>query len=1084
MRKLLLLFFSLVFVLAATSANAQNRTISGTVLGADGAAIPGVTVLVKGTALGGSTNAGGRYELQVPPTATTLVFSYVGYESKQVAIGNQSAINVSLATSDTGLDEVVVVGYGTQSRRDLTGNVSTVAGKEIAALPVQSFDQALQGRASGVNITTPNGVLNNAPVIRIRGLNSISLSSSPLFVIDGIPTYSGNTSAVGSVPNNPLSSIDPADIESVEVLKDASATAIYGSRAAGGIILVTTKKGKKGQSHLTFNTWVGMTKPVRLYDVLGAQDYVMMKNEAVRNLNANRAAIGAVANNIEGFKIGNDANGNPIDTRWYDYIYRTGFSTNYNVNFSGGTEKTTYYAAVNYTKQQGMLTNNEFRRYGARLNIDHKLFDKVTVGMSFNYSNSLNASPNSGSVADGAFGTGGLGRLPLVLPPNISPYLPDGNYNAGIYVPNGNAGIGPGPNINPTTGAPLLPGYYNPVVELDKNYFTSEGSEIQGSTYANYEIIKGLNARTLFGIDNISFVDKSFNTGIAGDGFLPVGSASNYYRTNKRWNWQNTLQYDHTFGENHNFSMLLGNEQQKTDVLRWGATRTTVADPFFTTFEGNFTNIASSGNFQGSNYLVSFFGRINYNYAHKYLLTFNARRDGYSAWANKFGNFYGASAGYVVSEENFWKNSGLGRAVDFFKIVGSYGNVGNNQGIADFASLQLYGSGLYGPNATLYYANAGNPNLTWEVSKKTDVGISFGLLQSRLTGDVAYYHNLVDGLILDVPAAPSLGIPNSTTPGPGNLQYSIPGNIGSMLNQGIEVNLRFNAIQNKAFTWTVSGNVTTLKNRVLALATDGQRIGTATSGLETVNYTLAGHSAGEILAVPTLGINPLNGQRLMLKADGTVVQYNYQGTTGAGSTGWTKVSDGSNTTAPSQLVDGVYYGPVLPTWYGGFDNTFRYKGIDLGVFIQFSGGNYIYNGTKAGLHDQRFWNNATDILERWTPDHTDAKYARVVYGDNVSNGSALVMSSNVEKGDFARLRNVQLGYTFGSSVLNTIKVASARVYVQVQNAALVTRYTGIDPEISSNGSSGTASTANTAAGVDRNSVGQARTYTAGLNIGF
>ena len=1052
----------MVFAFMAHDLQAQNRTVSGAVLGSDGTSIPGVTVIVKGGTQGTSTDAEGKYSLSVPTTATTLVYSFVGYDSKEVAIGSESVINVNLKVNTTGLDEVVVVGYGTQLRRDLTGNVATIAGKEIATAPVQSFDQALQGRASGVNIITPNGVLNNPPVIRIRGISSISLSSAPLIVIDGIPAFSGNSSAVGSVPNNPLSNLNPADIESMEVLKDASATAIYGSRAAGGVILVTTKKGRKGQSKLSYDGWAGWTKPVRLYDVLRAQDYVNIKNEAVRNLNANRRSVGAAATNIEGFKL-TDAQGNTADTRWYDYIYRTGFSQSHNLNFSGGTEKTSYYTSVGYTDQKGMLVRNDFKRVSARLNVDHKVFNNFTVGMRVGYSNTRNSSPNSGSVADGAFGTAGLGRIPLVLPPNINAYNPDGSYNT-----NG-AGIGAGPNTNPTTGAPLLPGYYNPVVDLDNNYFNSEGSEIQGSVYADWAIVKGLNLRTSYGINNISFEDKSFFTALAGDGYSTGGSSSNYFRTNKRWNLQNTAQYDHTFGDKHNLSFLVGNEQQATDVLRWGATRTSVADPFFTSYQGNFTNIAAAGNFQGVNYLVSFFGRANYNFDHKYLATVNFRRDGYSAWAKKYGNFYGASLGYVVSEENFWKNASFAQAFSFLKVTGSFGNVGNNQGVADFASLQTYASGFYGNNASLYFSGAGNSNLTWEVSKKTDVGLAFGFLQDRLRGDVTYYRNLVDGLILDVPQAPSKGIPNVS--GPGALGNSILANIGSMQNTGVELNLSFNAFQRKDFTWTVSGNLTTLKNRVLSLATQGQRIGTATSGLETANFTEVGHSVGEILAVPSLGVNPANGRRMIQKANGTVVQYEHLGS------GWTTM-DGVATTAPNQLVDGIYYGPTLPTYYGGLDNTFRYKGFDLGVFVQFSGGNYIYNGTKAGLHDQRFWNNNVDILNRWTETNTNAEWPRVVYGDNVSNGSTIVMSSNVEKGDFARLRNVSLGYSFGQSLLTRASVANARIYVQVQNAALLTKYSGIDPEISSNGSS------NTGSGVDRNSVGQARTYTVGFNIGF
>ncbi|UOQ99286.1 TonB-dependent receptor [Hymenobacter sp. 5317J-9] len=1057
---------SALLVLLGHDLRAQDRNLTGTVIGSDGASIPGVTVLVKGTKLGTSTDADGKFTVSAPASASTLVFSYVGYATQEVAIGGQSSFNIRLATDTKDLSEVVVVGYGTQSRRDLTGSVATITGKEIATAPVQSFDQALQGRAPGVNITTPNGVLNNPPVIRIRGVNSINLSSSPLIVIDGVPAFTGNNSALGSVPNNPLSNLNPADIESMEVLKDASATAIYGSRAAGGVILVTTKKGRKGQSHLSYDTWAGWSKPVRLYDVLNAQQYVDVKNEAVRNLNANRRAIGAAATNVEGFKLA-DANGNAADTRWYDYIYRTGFSQSHNLNFSGGTDKTSFFSSVGYTNQKGMIVNNDFKRLSARLNVDHKLYKNFTVGMRVAYSNTQNASPNTGSVGDNAFGSAGLGRVPILLPPNLAAYNPDGSPNVS------GTSIGPGPNLNPTNGQPFVIGFINPVVDIKNNYFTSEGSQIEGSVYADWEIISGLNLRTSYGLNNLSFEDKAFYTSLPGS-LTPTGEADNYFRTNKRWNWQNTLQYDHSFAEKHNLSLLVGNEQQNTDIQRWGASRTGVADDFFTTFQGNYTNIASSGQFQGTNYLVSFFGRVNYNYDHKYLASASVRRDGYSAFAKKYGNFYGASLGYVVSEEAFWKNASFSNVFSTLKLTGSYGMVGNNQGIADFVALSTYTSGLYAANPTLYYGNAGNQNLTWETSKKTDIGLSFGFFQDRLRGNAAYYENLVDGLILDVPQSPSKGIPNN----------SIQANVGSMRNTGIEVDLSYNVLQGKAFSWTVSGNVTTLKNRVLSLATEGQRIGTSTGGLETSNYTQVGHSVGEILAVRSLGVNPDNGRRMIRKADGTVVEYNHQGTSGVGSTGWTIKGTNTNTSAPTQLQDGEYFGPVLPTWYGGFDNTFRYKGIDLGLFVQFSGGNYIYNGTKSGLHDQRFWNNEVDILNHWTESNRDAKWPRVVYGDNVSNGSALVMSSNVEKGDFARLRQVSLGYSFDQGLLTRLGVANARLYVQVQNALLFTKYSGIDPEISSNGTSTVAAGANTGAGVDRNSVGQARTYTVGFNIGF
>ena len=1057
MKKLVhLLCLAAVFMLALGELRAQQRTITGRVTSSeDASSLPGVNVVIKGTSQGVSTDGKGNYSLAVPDNGVTLVFSFIGFDAKEVAVGNQSTINVVLTSNASQLNEVVVVGYGTQYKRDVSGSISSIKGKDISLAPVQSFDQALQGRAAGVNITTPNGVLNNPPVIRIRGVNSINLSSFPLIVIDGIPAFTGDNSATNA-PNNPLSNLNPADIESVEVLKDASASAIYGSRASAGVILVTTKRGVKGKGKFTYDSWVGWTKPFRLFEMMDADQYMMLKNEAVRNLNANTlAATGRAGTAIEGFKPSLDANGNRINTNWYDYVYRTGFSHSNSMSFSGGTDNTSYYLSLGYTGQNGMIQKNEFKRTSARLNVDHKVFKNFKVGTSIGYSSNYNFAPSTGSLPGAAFSTAGLGRSPLVLPPNVGPYNLDGSYNTS------GAGIGPGANINPTTGAALVSGYYNPVLDLDKNQFTSEGSEIQGSVYADWEILKGLNIRTQYGINNIGFEDKSFQTSLGGDGFSTTGSASNFYRTNKRWNWQNTAQYSRTFAEKHSVSLLVGAEEQHTEVQRWGANRTTVADIFFESFQGNFTNIAVSGNSQGENYLVSYFGRLNYDFGKKYFASVNFRRDGYSAWANKWGNFYGAAVGYTISEESFWKNSPLLQHINHLKLTGSYGEVGNSNGIGDFASLQTYGSGLYGAVATLGYNSAGNSALTWETSKKTDIGLTFGLLQDRLQGELSYYKNLVDGLILDVPQAPSKGVPGN----------SVPANVGSMENTGLEFSLQFNALAKGDFRWTINGNVTTLKNKVLALSSEGQRIGTATS-LETINYTVAGRSVGDLLAVPSIGINSANGRRMFQKADGTIVQYDHLGT------GWTTVSDGKVATSPSQLVDGVYYGPVLPKWYGGLDNTFRYKGFDLGIFLQFSGGNYIYNGTKAGLRDQRFWNNHTDILNRWTPENKGGTIPRVVYGDNVSNGSALVISENIEKGDFMRVRNLSLGYTVDRNLLNKLKIASARIYGQVQNAFLLTNYTGIDPEISTNGNS------NTGAGIDRNSVGQARTFTVGINLGF
>jgi TonB-linked SusC/RagA family outer membrane protein len=1048
---------------------AQERTVTGRITSTeDGSTLPGVNVILKGTTQGTTTDADGKYTITVPSTGGTLVFTFIGLQTKEEEIGNRSVVDMSLASDITQLSEVVVVGYGTQSKRDLTGSIASVSGAEIASAPVQSFDQALQGRAAGVSITTPNGVLNNPPVIRIRGANSINLSSYPLIVIDGIPTFTGDMSNTNAA-NNPLSSVNPSDIESIEVLKDASATAIYGSRASAGVIIITTKRGTKGKAKFNFDSWVGWTEPFRLFDMLNAEEYMMIKNEGIRNLNENtERRTGVYGTAVEGaFKPSLDAKGNPINTDWYDHVYQTGFSHSNSLSFSGGSDATSYYVSVGHTEQDGMLKKNDFERTSLRMNLDHKVFDRFSVGATFNYSATYNSAPQSGSLPGAAFSTAGLGRLPLVLPPNVSPYNNDGTYNTS------GAGLGPGANLNPTSTNPanpsaLVTGYYNPVLILDLNTFTSESNQIQGSVYASWEIVKGLTARTTYGIDRITVEDQAFQTAKGGDGYSTGGSATNNLRTNKRWNWQNTIQYDAQLADKHNLSVLVGGEQQYTQTERWGAQRTTLADDFFNTYQGNYTNIAVNGSLQGENYLVSYFGRVNYDFNKKYFASINVRRDGYSAWAEKYGNFYGTSEGYTISEEDFWKNSAFLSNINFFKLKGSYGEVGNSNGIADFASMQLYSSGLYAGVGTLLYNQAGNPNLTWETSKKTDIGFSFGLMQDRIQGEFAWYKNLVDGLVLDVTQAPSKGIPN-----PDNTKLNtIPVNIGSMENKGFEFSVKFNAINKNDFNWTISANFTTLKNEVLTLDTENSRIGNTTLGLETVNYTMVGQSIGSMLAVKTIGVNPENGQRMFVKADGTVVQYDHLGR------GWTRVGDGATVAQPTQLNDGVIYGPTLPKWYGGFDNTFRYKNFDLGVFFQFSGGNYIYNGTKAGLRDARFWNSHTDVLDRWTPENPQGKIPRVVYGDNVSNGSALVISENVEKGDFLRLRNVSLGYTIHRSLLDKLKIANARIYAQVQNAFLITGYEGIDPEISANGNSPTG------AGIDRNSVGQARTYTLGINLSF
>jgi TonB-linked SusC/RagA family outer membrane protein len=1019
--------------------------VTGKVLDDKGTPLPNVSIQIKGTQAGTVTNTEGTFSLSVPANSKILVISSVGMATQEVNVSGKSSVNVTLQnTTDANLQEIVVVGYGTQRRKEITGNVAQISGAKLKDQPIQTFEQGLSGKAAGVNINIPNGVLGNPPVIRIRGVNSISLSSYPLVVIDGVPSFTGD--AGGTASNNLLGDINPSDIESVEVLKDASAAAIYGSRASAGVLLITTKKGRQGKTRVNYEGWAGWTKPYNLIDVLNAQEYTDIKNEALANA-------GTPANGTtRGFYTMTDASGKLIDTRWYDYIYRTGFAHSHTISASGANEKTNYYFSVGFTDQEGMFKNNDFKRMTGRFTFDHKVTDAITIGGTFNYTSSDNQGLNTGSTG-AAFNTSGSARLAFALAPNVSPYNADGTYNI-----NGTSTIGQGKNLTALA-------FTNPVLLLDLNKFTSSSERILGNVYGQVRLFQGMNFRTQYGIDNLSIVNEEFRTGIHGDGAQFNGAAQNTLQRPRRWVWQNTLTYDTKIAENHGLNFLVGAEQQHTTNDNWGADRRNVSDPFFNEYQGGFSEIVPAGNGLSENFLQSYFGRINYDFKKKYFLSANARRDGYSAFAKKWGNFYGGSLGWVVSEEDFWQNSSLNNVVNSMKVRGSYGMVGNFSGINSYAYQSLYSNGLYGTSAAIWFGQAGNPNLTWEKSKKLDLGFTAGFLKDRLSLEFAYYKNDISDLILSEPQAPSRGIPGN----------SILTNVGSMKNSGIELTLSGTVLSKKDFSWTSNLNFTTVKNVVTALSNNNADIVFATGGLESPSIVRVGQSIGSFYVVKTEGINPANGQRIFVLNDGTRVQYNHSAPSASR---WTRVDNGAPSRAASQSADGILIGPALPKYFGGFDNTFRWKGFDLNVLVYFSGGNYVYNGSKAGLHDNRNWNNAQDALNHWTKAGENAEWPRVVFGDNISNGSSFPISNNVEKGDFIKVRNIAFGYSLPKTLVSRAKINSARFYVSVLNAFTITKYTGFDPEVQTNGNS-TGSPS-----VDRNSAPLARTMNVGVNIGF
>ena len=1034
-----MLFSLLLF--AGSIAMAQTVQISGTVTSSeDGIPVPGVSVIVKGTTLGALTDADGKYILAVPQNSQSLVFSFIGFRTLEAAIQGKNTIDAALETDLFKVDEVVVVAYGTQQKRDVTGSISTVSGKDIALMPVQSFDQALQGKAAGVNVTMPNGVLNNPPVIRVRGFNSISSSSSPLIVVDGVPIFTGNLSGTNSFLNS-LSDINPADIESMEILKDASATAIYGSRAASGVILITTKRGALGATKVTYDGYVGWTQPYNLFDVMNADQYIEHKNLA----RANNPASGLAFD----FFAPTDANGNSMNTKWSDHVYQTGFQQNHAISVSGATKNTSYYFSMGYTDQEGMVKMNTYNRKNARLNIDQKVNKYISMSANISYSNGYSEAPNTGA----SFATAGAARLAFVLPPNLGPYALDGSGNYNI---NGSA-IG-------NMGQPVANyGYYNPVAIFDLNKFTTENDRLLATISATIEPFKGLSFKTVYGLDNVSVEDNLFQTGVTGDSYASNGLAWNQFNRPNRWTWTNTLNYNVTLAEKFNLGVLGGIEEQFTSGKSWIGQKTNVNDVFFTDYHGSWTTAGmGTGGFY-ENYFLSYFGRLNFNFDKKYYFEVTARRDGFSGLSegNKFGNFGGASAMWNISKESFAES--MGSLVSDMRLKASYGRVGNMSGVGSYASLFLYNSGVYGAVPSWNFNQAGNPDLQWEASNKFDLGLSFALLKDRIQAEINWYYNNINDLILDVPQSPSKGIPNNT----------VPANIGTMYNTGFEFTVTSYNITGPKFNWTTSLNLSTLKNEVTALAPGVTEIIGTTGGLEQTNRTLVGLPIGNIWTVETRGVDPETGRRIYVNAAGDEILYRHEA-----ANKWVYRSDGSTAPAITLAKDGKASGSPLPTVFGGIDNSFTYGNFDASLNLTYSLGLYVYNGSKAGLRDQRWWNNSVEVYENaWKTPGQVTNIPKPVMNDNISNGSSFAISENVEKGNFLKVRSFSAGYSF-KDFPEITGIERIRVYAQLFNAFVFTNYTGSDPEVSTNGDT------NLTPGIDRNSAPQARTYTLGINVTF
>lgn len=1050
MKKILLLKVFSALMLLSSVAFAQDRQVSGRVTSSDdGSPLPGVNVVVKGTSQGTITDSDGNFKISVPNDATVLVFSFVGFVSQEANIANKAVVDVKLASDVTQLGEVVVTGYGVQAKAEVTGAISSVSSKDFEGLPLRNLDQALQGRSAGVNVVQSSGTPGSGISINIRGTGSLSGSSQPLFVVDGVPINTGSYTAIGTGGQltNALSDINPNDIESMEVLKDAASAAIYGSRAANGVVLITTKSGKSGKTKVDFNFYTGIEQRQN-DDVrkINGQQATELMLEMVTNRYPNRVFSGVTwadhaelatflfdgvaggASTPGGFVATTNNDGvreasifrNPStapSTDWLKEIFRNGKIEQYDIAFSGGNEKTNFRFSTTYFNQEGIMIGSGFDRISTRLNINNNVSDRLRFGTNLALSRSVSLRPQNDNNINGVLSTGVL----------YSSDIP-------VFRANGSYYKDPGSSTE------------NPIAAGLEPFFESVSSRVIGNTYGEFDITKDLKFRTEIGVDFILFKDDRFQPTTTNTGAGSNGLGQSGVNTDLNWVWKNNLTYTKTIADNHKITALAGVEYQQSTFESVFAQATV--------FPGNTIRRLSAGATKGDASsggsvwgLESYLTRVNYAFKGKYLFSGSVRVDGSSRFGqdNRYGTFPAASIGWRVSEENFMSSVPV---LSDLKLRASWGITGNQE-IGNFTSLPLFNSGNnYVGLGGLAPAQLGNPNLSWEEAETLNFGLDIGLLEDRIYLTAEYYIKDNNELLQNLPLVGSSGF------------LGVQTNIGSIRNSGLELGINTINISKNNLRWTTNLNFTFNKNEVTTLSGAPFASGFA-SWVEQGQPLGAfrGFRVDRIINTPA-DLATAQAQGQTTAALGDILFKDLDG-------------NGSLTSADQEIL-----GSAQPDFFGGLTNTVTFKGFDLSIFMRFSYGNSIYNNTRAFSEGMNGVFGQTDgVLRRWTPENTNTDVPRAVFGD--PNNNRRTSDRWLEDGSFLRINNVQLGYTLPASVIAKTKVLrSARVYVAGQNLATFTKYSGFDPEVS------TFNITNTAPGTDFLTYPQARSITFGVNLGL
>jgi TonB-linked SusC/RagA family outer membrane protein len=973
--------------------NAYSQSITGKVTDNENLPLPGASVLVKGTQNATATDIDGNYTLSNVAPDAVLQISYIGFITQTIAVAGRSTISAKLATEANELEEIVVVGASVK-RSDLTGAVGTLSGDKLKETPTPNVVSAMQGRIAGVYVqqsTTPG----TSATIRVRGNNSITAGANPIFVVDGL-IMEGN-----------FENINPSDIASMDVLKDASATAIYGSRGANGVVVITTKKGSRnGEGRVEYETWVGISEFSKKIPLMNGQQLFDLRVDAFANryMDENPGAdrqqyINQIKSDgstvfapfeLESYRTGKSYN-------WLDQIERSGVQSNHNLSFSGGGEKGTYYISFNYTDQDGNLKNSSFKRYNGKINLTQDVKSWLQVGTNTTFSRSET------SYVDGSVFGNALGANPLL------PINPDATYLQYGGTVDNNA--------------------YNPIVSLNIAN-ESKKNRLTSSNFVAIKPMKGLDIRSTFAVDIIDQANFGYYPSYTGQSMRNSydGEAHHYRYSELNYQWDNTISYNKVFAQKHDLSVLVGsslmkNSNNNTDVYARG-----FGSDYFSYMY--LAGAAQKDNFSlGSDFVTStvasYFGRVNYTFNKKYSLTGTLRRDGSSKFGDnyKWGTFPSVAASWDIAKENFLKDS---KTINQLKVRVGYGIAGN-QNIPAYAYLSLYRPAATNGNVALSNGDLrrGNPNVRWEKQKQLNIGFDAAAFNNRLSFSANYFYINNDDLLLERNVSASQGYLTTIQ------------NIASLNNKGIEFSVNANLIQKDDFRWDVSANISSAKNKITKL-----------SGDNAPKYNFGGFTGSEIQRTGNLIVGQSVNSIYVFEYDGIaqqgddLSQIDYGGRTVQ--PGDIKIKDRNG---DGQINDSDRYvvGNVDPDFYGGFATDFNYKGIGLNAVFAYSIGGrrtssiyegYMNSGGMSAAH--------TDLLDRWTPTNTDTNVPRAYYGGGrYSLGET---DQSIQNASFLRLNALTLSYTLPADVASKVYLKSVRIYVTGSNLFTATKYKGYDPE--------------------------------------